>query len=76
MSARCRPPSPAAGYVSGFKEIRFVRGRSFPSPGSFYTDFTDFLSFLRLLCNDVKVGGRPDAGEAATVGADTVLSAG
>ncbi|GIM13675.1 hypothetical protein Vretimale_16740, partial [Volvox reticuliferus] len=43
------------GIVSGFKEIRFVCGRAFPSPGCNYEDFDDFLQFLRSLCTDVKV---------------------
>eukprot|EP00198_Chlamydomonas_reinhardtii_P008514 XP_001697851.1 predicted protein [Chlamydomonas reinhardtii] len=37
------------GIVSGFKEVRFVRGRAFSSDSSTYKDFEDFIAFLRLL---------------------------
>ncbi|KAG2451752.1 hypothetical protein HYH02_003531 [Chlamydomonas schloesseri] len=43
------------GVVSGFKEVRFVRGRAFSSESSTYDDFEDFINFLRLLCTDMKV---------------------
>ncbi|KAG2441801.1 hypothetical protein HXX76_003412 [Chlamydomonas incerta] len=43
------------GVVSGFKELRFVRGRAFSSEYSTYKDFADFMGFLQLLCADVKV---------------------
>ncbi|GLC49888.1 hypothetical protein PLESTB_000319700 [Pleodorina starrii] len=43
------------GIVSGFKEIRFVCGQAFPSPGCRYSDFVKFLRFLRQLCTDVKL---------------------
>ncbi|KXZ52490.1 hypothetical protein GPECTOR_9g534 [Gonium pectorale] len=42
------------GVVSGFKDIRFVRGRAFPSADSTYADFANFLAFLRRMCGDVK----------------------
>ena len=51
-----------AGIVSGFKEVRFVRGRAFSSDSSTYKDFEDFIAFLRLLCADMKVR-RVGAGE-------------
>ncbi|KAG2423025.1 hypothetical protein HYH02_015374 [Chlamydomonas schloesseri] len=41
--------------VSGFKEVRFVRGRAFHSESSTYDDFDNFIQFLRLLCTDMKV---------------------
>ncbi|GLC45489.1 hypothetical protein PLESTM_001741300 [Pleodorina starrii] len=43
------------GIVSGFKELRFVCGRAFSSPGCRYSDFANFLLFLRQLCTDVKL---------------------
>ncbi|GLI63199.1 hypothetical protein VaNZ11_006098, partial [Volvox africanus] len=44
-----------SGIVSGFKEVRFVCGRAFPSPSCNYKEFDNFLRFLRSLCTDVKV---------------------
>ncbi len=59
MPAVCSPPcrrsASGADVVSGFKEIRFVCGRAFPSPGCRYQDFDYFMRFLRLMCVDVKV---------------------
>ncbi|KXZ50411.1 hypothetical protein GPECTOR_16g585 [Gonium pectorale] len=44
-----------AGFVSGFKEIRYVRNGRFPVPNATYVDFADFIAFLRNMCVDVKV---------------------
>ncbi|KAG2491168.1 hypothetical protein HYH03_010380 [Edaphochlamys debaryana] len=39
--------------VSGFKEIRYVRGNSFRTEAS-YKEFEEFMAFLSGICNDVK----------------------
>ncbi len=41
--------------MTGFKEVRYVRGRAFDSAASQFTDFEAFLAFLRLMCRDTKV---------------------
>lgn len=41
--------------VSGFKDLRFVYGREFPTNSSTYEDFAGFASFMRLLCKDVRL---------------------
>ncbi|KAG2492901.1 hypothetical protein HYH03_008815 [Edaphochlamys debaryana] len=40
--------------VSGFKEVRFVRGRAFPASAT-YKDFVGFMAFTRNLCADTKI---------------------
>ncbi|GFR45866.1 hypothetical protein Agub_g7317 [Astrephomene gubernaculifera] len=44
-----------AGTVSGFKEVRFVRGRALTGTDASYQGFVEFVHFLRMLCLDVKV---------------------
>ncbi|KAG2485496.1 hypothetical protein HYH03_015769 [Edaphochlamys debaryana] len=43
--------------VSGFRDVRFVRGGAFPSsgPGSTYDDFRAFLRFLSAMCLQTKL---------------------
>ncbi|KAG2485777.1 hypothetical protein HYH03_015489 [Edaphochlamys debaryana] len=41
--------------VSGFKEVRFVRGRAFQPGASSYRDFEGFIRFMRHMCGNVRV---------------------